>query len=52
MGFLEVLQIIFIVLKLINVIEWSWFVVLIPLYVDITLYIIILLVYILINILS
>ena len=30
MGFLSVLQLIFIVLKLVNVVDWSWKVVLIP----------------------
>ena len=30
MGFTEFLTLVFIVLKLINVIEWSWFLVLLP----------------------
>lgn len=30
MGFIEVLTIIFIVLKLLNIIDWSWFLVLLP----------------------
>lgn len=30
MGFLSVLQLIFIVLKLVNAVDWSWKVVLIP----------------------
>lgn len=38
MGLIEVLQIVFIVLKLTGVIDWSWWAVFIPLYVDIALY--------------
>ena len=34
MGFLGVLQIVFIVLKLCKVITWSWWVVLIPLWIE------------------
>lgn len=34
MGFLGTLQIVFIVLKLCNIIHWSWVIVLIPLWVD------------------
>lgn len=34
MSFLGVLQLIFIVLKLLNLIDWSWPVVLIPLWID------------------
>lgn len=30
MGFIELLTLVFIVLKLINAIEWSWFMVLLP----------------------
>lgn len=30
MGFTEVLTIIFIVLKLLNIIDWNWFLVLLP----------------------
>ncbi len=33
-GFLGILQIVFIVLKLCNIIHWSWVIVLIPLWVD------------------
>jgi len=33
LGILDVLQIIFIVLKLTNLINWSWWVVLIPLWI-------------------
>ncbi len=39
MGFLSVLTIIFIVLKLLNVIAWSWLWVLSPLLVDIIIFI-------------
>jgi hypothetical protein len=38
MGVIEVLQIVFIVLKLTGVIDWSWWAVLIPLFVDVVLY--------------
>jgi len=38
MGILEVLLIIFIILKLTHDIDWSWWVVLIPLYIDIVIY--------------
>ena len=38
MGVIEVLQIVFIVLKLCGVIDWSWWAVLIPLFVDVVLY--------------
>lgn len=34
MSFLGVLQIIFIVLKILNLIDWSWSVVLIPLWIN------------------
>lgn len=34
MGIIEVTQIVFIILKLCNVINWSWKVVLIPLWID------------------
>ena len=40
MGLLGVLQVIFIVLKLVGVISWSWWVVLIPTWIDLTLIII------------
>lgn len=40
MGIIGVLQIIFIVLKLIGVINWSWWLVLIPLWIDIACFII------------
>lgn len=45
MGFLEVLQIVFIVLKLCGVIDWSWWLVLIPLFVAVLLYLVIVLWY-------
>ena len=38
MGFLEVLTIIFVVLKLVGVIAWSWWAVFIPMYVAVALY--------------
>lgn len=34
MGFFSVLQLIFIVLKLLNVITWSWWIVLIPTWIE------------------
>lgn len=34
MGLLEVLGVVFIVLKLVNVINWSWILVLLPLIID------------------
>lgn len=40
MGIIGVLQIIFIVLKLVGVINWSWWLVLIPLWIDIVCFII------------
>ena len=40
MGLLEVLTIIFIVLKVLGVITWSWFFVLLPLIISISIYII------------
>ena len=39
-GFLGVLQIIFIVLKLCNVLQWSWWMVFIPAYISVGLTII------------
>ena len=38
MGFLEVLTIIFVVLKLTSVIDWSWWLVFSPMYIAIVLY--------------
>ena len=40
MGFTEVLTIIFIVLKLLNIIDWNWFLVLLPEIIALTIYII------------
>ncbi len=40
MGILELLTIIFVVLKLIGVIDWTWFQVLIPLMISIGMYVI------------
>lgn len=44
-GFLGLLQIVFIVLKVLNKISWSWWVVFIPLYIEIALITIISIVY-------
>ena len=41
MGFTEVLTIIFIVLKLLNIIDWNWFLVLLPEIIALTIYLII-----------
>lgn len=38
MGLLEVLTVIFVILKLVGVISWSWWVVLIPLYILLVIY--------------
>ena len=40
MGFTEVLTIIFIVLKLLNIIDWNWFLVLLPEIIAMTIYLI------------
>lgn len=45
MGFLEALTILFIVLKLCDVISWSWFIVLLPLIIAIIFYIFIFILY-------
>jgi hypothetical protein len=39
MGFLEALTLIFIVLKLVGFVTWSWFFVLLPLFIAIAIYI-------------
>lgn len=39
MGILELLTVIFIVLKVIGVISWSWFVVLLPAIIAVTIYV-------------
>ena len=44
MGFTEVLTIVFIVLKLIGIINWSWILVLLPEIIMIAIYIIVILV--------
>lgn len=44
LGLLGVLQIIFIVLKCVGVINWSWWVVFIPLWIDLAMTVILLLV--------
>lgn len=41
MGFTEVLTIIFIVLKLLNIIDWNWFLVLLPEIIALTIYLIV-----------
>lgn len=41
MGFTEVLTIIFIVLKLLNIIDWNWFLVLLPEIIALPIYLII-----------
>ena len=49
MGVLGVLQIIFIVLKLLKLISWSWPVVLIPLWISLGMFFIVILLYILLE---
>lgn len=49
-GFLDALLLIFIVLKLIGIITWSWWIVLIPLWIEIILVIIFILIIIIGNI--
>ena len=44
MGFLEALQIVFIVLKLCHVIDWHWALVFIPAYVSFVLYVLVVIV--------
>jgi amino acid permease len=44
-GFLGLLQIVFITLKVLNIISWSWWIVFIPLYIEIALIAIIFIVY-------
>lgn len=41
MGFTEILTIIFIVLKLLNIIDWNWFLVLLPEIIALTIYLIV-----------
>ena len=41
MGFTEVLTTIFIVLKILNIIDWNWFLVLLPEIIALTIYIIV-----------
>lgn len=48
-GVLTVLQIVFIVLKLCDVITWSWWAVLIPLWIDLAICVILIIVLVLIN---
>lgn len=40
MGFLELLTIVFVVLKLVGIIDWSWFLVLLPAIIAVTIYIV------------
>lgn len=40
MGLLEVLTIVFVVLKLLGVIAWSWWLVLLPLIISVSIYVI------------
>lgn len=48
-GFLGLLQIVFIVLKLCNVIDWSWMVVLIPTWISIGIVVIMIIILFIIN---
>lgn len=41
MGFTEILTIIFIVLKLLNIIDWNWFLVLLPEIIALTIHLIV-----------
>lgn len=41
MGFLEILTIVFVVLKLCGAIDWSWWLVLLPMFIAVALYILI-----------
>ena len=50
MGFLELLTIIFIILKVLGYIDWSWLVVLSPMLVAIALYIIVVIVHIIFHV--
>lgn len=45
MGFMEVLGIVFIILKLVGVISWSWLWVLAPIWISIILYVIIIIIW-------
>lgn len=45
LGILDVLQIIFIVLKLTNLINWSWWAVLIPLWIDLAMIVLAIIIY-------
>lgn len=48
-GFVGLLQIAFIILKLCNVINWSWLWVLSPIWISITLIVIVVLIYLIFN---
>lgn len=52
MGLLGVLLVVFVVLKLVDVISWSWWVVLIPLWINLALIIIALLVVIAVSVVT
>lgn len=51
-GFIGLLQIVFIVLKLCGIINWSWFWVLAPLWIDIIVYLVILILVIIVAIIK
>ena len=48
-GFLGLLQIVFIVLKVLNKISWSWWMVFIPLWIEISIILIVLIIHAIIN---
>lgn len=52
MGLLGWLQLVFIVLKVLDVIQWSWWKVFIPLYISAGLFIVILIIYIIVLLVS
>jgi hypothetical protein len=48
-GFLGLLQIVFIVLKVLNKISWSWWMVFIPLWIELSIILIVLIIHAIIN---
>lgn len=52
MGLLGWLQLVFIILKVLDVIQWSWWKVFIPLYISAGLFIVILIIYIIVLLVS
>lgn len=40
MGFLEVLTVVFVVLKLLGIVSWSWFLVFLPVIISVAIYIV------------